>query len=94
MNPALLIGVLTPLAAILGAVLSYLVTTQRNTTVGEVERGRLELDDARAALEAWAEYATTVRDDVMTSRHRIAGLELMVENLRVELSDCLRSNRG
>jgi hypothetical protein len=90
MNPTLLLAVLTPLAATVGASLGYLATRKRDTTLGQVDRGRLELDDARAALEAWAEYATVVREDVKTSRIRVAGLELLVEELRVKLDDCLR----
>jgi hypothetical protein len=90
MNPTLLIAVLTPLAAVVGATLGYLATRKRDTTSAEVETQRLRLEDAKAALEAWAEYATVVRADVTTSRDRIEGLELMIAELRSKLDDCLR----
>ena len=90
MNPTLLIAVLTPLAAVVGATLGYLATRKRDTTVAGTEQQRLKLEDAKAALEAWAEYATTVREDVKASRGRIEGLELMVAELRARLDDCLR----
>ena len=91
MNPTLLIAVLTPFAAVVGASLGYLATRKRDTTVGEVERGRLELDNAKAALDAWAEYASQVRTDAQTARERISGLELMIADLNLKLDDCLRS---
>jgi hypothetical protein len=91
LNPTLLIAaVATPLAAIVGAYLGYLATRKRDVSQVTLDRGRLELDDARAALEAWAEYATTVREDVKVSRDRIKGLELMIADLNLKLDDCLR----
>ena len=90
MSPTLLIAVLTPLAATVGASLGYLATRKRDTTVGEVERGRLELDNAKAALEAWAEYATVVREDVVATRTRIKLLEDHAVELQVRLDECLR----
>ena len=93
MNPTLLLAVLTPLAATIGATLGYFATRKRDTTSAQVERGRLELDDAKAALEAWAEYATVVRDDASTARSRIATLEELAVKLRRQLDECLRGSR-
>jgi hypothetical protein len=90
LNPTLLIAVLTPFAATVGASLGYYATRKRDTGTGEVDRGRLALDDAKAALEAWAEYATVAREDVKTSRMQVATLELAVAELRVKLEECLQ----
>ncbi len=93
MNPTLLLAVLTPLAATVGATLGYLATRKRDTSTVELDRGRIELDAAKAALEAWAEYATVVRDDATTARTRILALEDLALTLRRQLDECLRGSR-
>ncbi len=92
MTDALVIGIGAPLAAIIGATLTYYATRKRDTSTAGVERGRVELDSAKAALEAWAEYATVVREDVHASRARIADLETTVAATQRALDNCLKGN--
>lgn len=62
MTQATLIAIASSLATVAGAWLVYKATRERDAPHSEIERGRLELDDSKAALEAWAELATAVRD--------------------------------
>jgi hypothetical protein len=88
MTDALVIGIAAPTAAIIGAGLSFLATRARDVPAAEVAR-------EKAALDAWAEFATSVRDELQLVRGELRAAEGRIQLLRGSLDECLeRQRRG
>ncbi len=86
MTDALVIGIAAPAAAIVGAGLSYLATRKRDEPAAQVAV-------ERAALDAWAEFATSVRDELQLVRGELRAAEGRIQLLRGSLDDCLERQR-
>ncbi len=87
MTDALVIGIAAPAAAIVGAGLSYLATRQRDEPAAQVAA-------EKAALDAWAEFATSVRDELQPVRGELRAAEGRIQLLRGSLDECLERQRN
>ncbi len=86
MTDALVIGIAAPAAAIIGALLTYLATRKRDAPAATVAR-------EKAALDAWAEFATSVREELLRTTGELRQAEARIVILRANLDDCLEKQR-
>ncbi len=83
MTDAFVIGVAAPLAAIIGAGLSYLATRKR-------DQPHVELGYDKLALEAMAEYLSNARDDLQRMRTEARAADERMVAMQRALEECLQ----
>lgn len=80
--------ILTPLSAIVGAVVAYFATRYKTRSERESAKEEVANEGAKVVAESWAEYSDGLLERIKTLNDRVSNLERARDTTNEALADC------